>query len=130
MFYFQVLFNLPMILDIVYHADDELYEDNLLIVKDAYQVLTAVVTVGGDKGRSAFVNNRGVHSLCEVVVKQTFQYEDALTLLMTLLSSSGQTCWTYHQGFEDFNRLMVKLCTDFAACQASIPIVLDNSNQK
>ena len=103
-----------MVLDIITNADDEQYEDNLLIVKDAYQCLGAVVNVGGDKGRSAFINNRGIHSLCEVITKQTFQFEDALELLINLLSTSGHLCWSYHSAFKDFNRLMGKLCTDFA----------------
>lgn len=110
----SVLFNLPMVLDIVTNADDELYEENLLIVKDAYECLTAIVTIGGDKGRSAFINNRGIHSLCEVVIKQTFQYEDALALLLSLLTTSGHVCWSYHSGSGDFNALMVKLCSDFS----------------
>merc|ERR1739844_175784 len=62
----SVLFNLPMILDIITNAEDEQYEENLLIIKDAYQCLGAVVSVGADKGRAAFINNRGIHSLCEV----------------------------------------------------------------
>ena len=70
-----------MILDIITHAEDELYEENLLIVKDAYICLTSIVTVGGDKGRSAFINNRGIHSLCEVITKQTFQFEDATGMI-------------------------------------------------
>ena len=114
---FQVLFNLPMILDIIMNAEDELYEENLLIVKDAYICLDSVVTVGGDKGRSAFINNRGIHSLCQVVTKQTFQHEDATNLLLNLLSTSGHICWTYHTAFNDFNQLMGKLCTDFANSQ-------------
>ena len=78
-----------MILDIVSHADDEQYEENLLMVKDAYQCLAAVSSVGGDKGRTAFINNRGVPSLCEVIVRQTFQYEDATDLLLSLLATQG-----------------------------------------
>lgn len=94
-----------------------MYEENLLIVKDAYLVLTAIVTVGGDKGRMAFVNNRGVHSLCQVISKQTFQYEDATELLLSLLGHRGHQCWTYHSAYADFNDLMCKLCTDFATSQ-------------
>jgi len=113
----SVLFNLPMILDIITNAEDEQYEENLLIIKDAYQCLSAVVSVGGDKGRAAFINNRGIHSLCEVISKQIFQYEDATDLMIALLSVRGHLCWSYHSAFEDFNSLMGKLCTDFANSQ-------------
>ena len=52
---------------------------------------------GGEKGRSAFIHNRGIHSLCEVITKQTFQFEDATDLLLSLLGMSGHLCWTYHR---------------------------------
>ena len=37
----------------------------------------AIVTAG-EKGRNAFVGNRGIHYLCETVIRQTFRCEDAL----------------------------------------------------
>ena len=79
--------------------------------------LGAVVSVGADKGRAAFINNRGIHSLCEVISKQIFQYEDATDLMLSLLSVRGHLCWSYHSAFDDFNSLMGKLCTDFANSQ-------------
>ena len=41
------------------------------------QCLMAIVTAG-EKGRNAFVGNRGIHYLCETVIKQSFRCEDAL----------------------------------------------------
>ena len=111
----SVLFNLPMILDIISNADDEMYEENLLIIKDAYLVLTSIVNI--DKGRKAFINNRGISSLCQVISNQVFQFEDANVLLLVLLSNKGHLCWSYHDAFKDFNSLMAKLCTDFANSQ-------------
>ena len=64
----SVLFNLPVILDIITNADDEAYEENLMIIKDAYICLNSVVAF--DKGRLAFINNRGMQSLCVVITKQ------------------------------------------------------------
>ena len=113
-----------MILDIITHAEDELYEENLLIIKDAYQCLGAVVSVGGDKGQLAFINNRGIHSLCEVIIRQTFQYEDATDLLMSLLATRAHLCWSYHSANNDFNQLMAKLCTDFANSQDELKFEL------
>jgi len=66
-------------------ADNNLYEENLLIVKDAYHCLIAIVSY--DKGRQAFINNRGVHVLCEIVTKQTFQHEESLALLLGIMTS-------------------------------------------
>jgi hypothetical protein len=79
------LFNLPVLLDIINDADNELYEENLLIVTDAYQCLTAIV--GFEKGRTSFISNRGVHVLCDIVTRQTFQHEESLQLLLGILST-------------------------------------------
>ena len=84
-YYFQVLFNLPVLLDIIYDADNEMYEDNLLIITDAYHCITAIVC--SEKGRRSFVSNRGIHYLCEIVIRQTFRYEDALKLLLRKVSN-------------------------------------------
>ena len=111
----SVLFNLPVILEIITNADDEAYEENLMIIKDAYIVLNSVVAY--EKGRMAFINNRGMQSLCTVITKQIFQYEDASDLLLNLLQSNGHLCWAYHSAFKDFNDLMGKLCTEFANSQ-------------
>ena len=69
-----------------------------------FQVLTAIVAT--ETGRTAFINNRGVHYLCEINIKQSFQCEKALNLLLNLLKFSGQTCWLYHTGTDDFNNLV------------------------
>ena len=49
----------------------------------------AIVTAG-DKGRNAFVGNRGIHYLCETVIRQTFRCEDALKVRKDLYNF-----WTY-----------------------------------
>ena len=93
-------------------------------MKYFFSFLGAVVSVGADKGRAAFINNRGIHSLCEVISKQIFQYEDATDLMLSLLSVRGHLCWSYHSAFDDFNALMGKLCTDFANSQVIIKVNL------
>jgi len=111
----SILFNLPELLDIIGDADNEIYEDNLLLINDAYQCIMAIVST--EKGRQAFISNRGIHYLCEINVKQTFQCEDALKLLTNILTIEGHKCWTYHSGPEDFNNLMMKFCREFSILQ-------------
>ena len=67
------------------------------------------------QGRRAFVSNRGIHYLCEIVIRQTFRHEDALKLLLSLLTSGCTVSWSYHTGSADFNALMSKLCDDFVS---------------
>ena len=66
------------------------------------------------KGRQSFIQNRGIHFLCEITIKQTFQAEDALKLLLNILTIEGTKCWAYHSGPEDFNNLLMKFCREFA----------------
>ena len=48
----------------------------------------AIVTAG-EKGRNAFVGNRGIHYLCETVIRQTFRCEDALKVSNVKYAGSG-----------------------------------------
>ena len=108
----SVLFNLPELLNIIADADNPIFEDNLLLVHDAYQVIMASVST--KKGRQSFIQNRGIHFLCEITIKQTFQAEDALKLLLNILTIEGHKCWAFHTGPEDFNNLLMKFCREFA----------------
>ena len=78
-----------------------------------FQVLAAIAC--SERGRAAFVSNRGVHALCLAHVGQSFQCERALDLLTRLAAAMGPACWDYHSGHEDFNAVMAKFCEDFAA---------------
>ena len=93
---------------------------SISILKHFFVQIGAVVSVGCDKGQAAIIKNCGIHSLCEVISKQIFQYEDATELMLALLSVRGHLCWSYHSAFDDFNSLMGKLCTDFANSQVRI----------
>jgi len=93
-----------------------------MMINDAYDILSA--TIYYEQGRSAFIGHRGVQSLCEVCVKQTFQFERALDLLLDLLSLSGHECWNYHRGTEDFQRLMDKLSLEFEQTQVIKAMIL------
>ncbi|CAB4070125.1 unnamed protein product [Lepeophtheirus salmonis] len=119
----SILFNLPVLLDIINNADDEVYEENLVIITDAYRCLCSIVST--EKGRKSFIGYRGVHYLCEIIVKQTFQWETAQKLLLSILGSGmrynysfllrDSTCWSFHHGATDFDSIMSKLCCEFEA---------------
>ena len=107
----SILFNLPVLLDIVNDSDNEIYEENLLVIRDAYQVLSAIVST--ETGRKSFISHRGVHYLCEIIIRQNFEFERSLNLLLPLLKIEGQTCWSYHSSAEDFINIMNKYCQEF-----------------
>ncbi|QQP50651.1 Neurochondrin -like protein, partial [Caligus rogercresseyi] len=94
----SILFNLPVLLDIINNADDEVYEENLVIITDAYRCLCSIVST--EKGRKAFIGYRGVHYLVEIIVKATFQWETAQKLLLSILGSGMKPftyCYDHHQ---------------------------------
>ena len=144
----SVLFNLPVLMDIINDSDNEIYEENLLIINDAYEILTAIASTEKGKegshipptwtllfhisfffflGRQSFISNRGIHHLIEIQLKQSFQCERASELFLALLVTGGQHCWSYHTGPEDFNRIMMKYCTEFAETQEELKFELCDS---
>jgi len=92
------------------------------MINDAYDVLCAIVTY--EQGRSAFISHRGVQSLCEVCVGQTFQCERAVELVLSLLRIEGPRCWSYHKGEEDYQRLVDKFAGEFERAQDAAKFVM------
>jgi len=119
-----VLFNIPEILNIIENSDSEEYEDDFLMISDAYKVITGIVAT--EAGREAFIASRGINVLCSLNVRQSFQDEDALELLLDMLTYEGQKCWLYHSGSQDLNRLLLKISTDFTTLENNADIDLSD----
>lgn len=45
------------------------------------------------------------------------EFKNIIFFCLFLHPFSGQTCWLYHSGTEDFNNLMNKFCREFAVAQ-------------
>ena len=120
----SVLFNIPEILDIIEHSDSEEYEDDIMLIRDAYKVITGIVAT--QTGREAFIANRGINVLSLLNMRQSFHDEDALELLLDLLTYEGEKCWLYHSGTEDLNSLLLKISTDFTTLKDSQDIDLSD----
>jgi hypothetical protein len=120
----SVLYNIPEILNIIENSDSEEYEDDFLLISDAYKVITGIVAT--QTGREAFIASRGINVLCSLNVRQSFQDEDALELLLDMLTYEGQKCWLYHSGYKDLNSLLLKISTDFTALEDTPDIDLSD----
>jgi len=116
----SILFNIPEILNIIENSDSEDYEDDIMLISDAYKVMTGIVAT--EAGREAFIASRRIHVLCSLNVRQSFQDEDALELLLDMLAYEGGKCWLYHSGSEDLNRLLLKISTDFTLLEDNTDI--------
>jgi len=120
----SILFNIPEILNIIENSDSDEYEDDIVLISDAYKVLSGIVAT--ETGREAFIASRGIHVLCSLNVRQSFQDEDALELLLDMLAYEGGKCWMYHSGSEDLNKLLLKISTDFTMLEDNNDIDLDD----
>ena len=120
----SVLFNIPEILNIIENSDSEEYEDDFLLISDAYKVITGIVAT--QAGREAFIASRGINVLCSLNVRQSFQDEDALELLLDMLTFEGQKCWLYHSGSQDLNSLLLKISTEYTSLKDNDEIDLSD----
>ena len=92
----SVLFNIPELLTIIDNSDSEEYEDDVMLINDAWRVMGAIVA--SQEGREAFIASRGMMVLSELNIRQSFQDEEALELLLDILTYSRESCWSYHLG--------------------------------
>ena len=67
-----------------------------MLINDAYKILTAIVA--SQEGREAFIASRGMMVLSSLNIRQSFQDEEALELLLDILTYSRDSCWSYHLG--------------------------------
>ena len=92
----SVLFNIPELLTIIDNSDSEEYEDDVMLINDAWRVMSAMVT--SQEGREAFIASRGMMVLTDLNIRQSFQDEEALELLLDILTYERDKSWQYHLG--------------------------------
>lgn len=92
----SVLFNIPELLTIIDNSDSEEFEDDIMLINDAWRVISAMVS--SQEGRDAFIASRGMMVLTDLNIRQSFQDEEALELLLDLLTYERDKSWKYHLG--------------------------------
>jgi len=107
----SVLFNIPELLIIIENSDSDEYEDDVMLVNDAYKVLSAIIATR--VGREAFIASRGMTVLSLLNIRQGFQDEEALELLLDLLTYERDSCWSYYSGLQDLFHLLKKISENY-----------------
>lgn len=102
----DMLANIPVFLEIVQTADDA---DSLIVVSEAYSCLQSIAIY--DAGRKALLSAGGLTKWSEIYLKQSFQTDEALNILVTLANSFGATAWDSNP--KAFHDLMQRLSLDF-----------------
>ena len=82
-----------------------------MLVNDAYKVISAIVAT--KVGREAFIASRGMNVLTSLNVRQGFQDEEALELLLDLLTYERESCWCYYSGYQDLFFLLKKTSENY-----------------
>lgn len=102
----EMLANIPVFLEIVQTADDA---DSLIVVSEAYSCLQSISLY--DAGRKSLLDCGGLSKWSEIYLSQSFQTDEALTILVTLANNFGSNAWdTDPKAFHD---LMQRLSLDF-----------------
>jgi len=108
----EILQNVDVFLDIVVGEDgeeDEADEDNLMLVNEAYKCLNFIASF--DQGLQALFDVDTVGKMCKVYSTKSFQTDEALSLLVTVVEKFGPASWK--SNVQNFNTLMNILAVDF-----------------
>lgn len=103
----ELLSNLQMFLDIV-QTSDAADDDNLIIVNEAYECLQGIAA--SKPGLKALFDIGAVSKMAEIYSHQSFQTDEALDLLVTLVTGFGPACWEGTPG--SFHTIMNKISLD------------------
>lgn len=109
----EILENVDVFLDIVVGKDDEdedeVDEENLMLVNEAYKCLNYIASF--DQGLKALFDADTVGKMCKVYSTKSFQTDEALSLLVTIVKKFGPPSW--EKNVQNFNTLMNILAVDF-----------------
>uniref|UniRef100_A0A1B6EF11 Neurochondrin n=1 Tax=Clastoptera arizonana TaxID=38151 RepID=A0A1B6EF11_9HEMI len=105
----EMLQNIPVFIEIVQQCDEDDFDDNLMIINEAYQCLQYIASYGA--GQKALLDIGGVTKMSEIYSQQSFQTDEALNILVTLVTKFGPTAW--NENVKTFHSLMNKISCDF-----------------
>lgn len=109
----EILNNVDVFLDIVLSEaeedEDEADEDNLMLINEAYKCLNIIVLY--EQGLKALFDAGTVGKMCNVYSQKSFQTDEALSLLVTIVEKFGPPAWD--SNVKNFNSLMEILAVDF-----------------
>lgn len=106
----EMLANIPVFLDIVQQGDASDYDDNLIIIGEAYNCLKCIAA--HDPGQQALFNVGAILKMSEIYSQQSFQTDEALHILVILASRFGPKAWD-EKNTKPFHAIVNKIALDF-----------------
>ncbi|CAH0400436.1 unnamed protein product [Chilo suppressalis] len=110
----EMLANIPFFLDIVQTSDNDDYDDNLIIISEAYTCLQCIAE--HESGQKALIEVGAITKMSEIYSHQSFQTDEALNILVKLVSRYGPAAWGNDP--KPFHALVNKIALDFATDQS------------
>lgn len=110
----EMLANIPVFLEIVQTSDNEDYDDNLIIISEAYTCLQCIAEQ--EAGQKALIEVGAITKMSEIYSHQSFQTDEALNILVKLVSRYGPAAWGNDP--KPFHALVNKIALDFATDQS------------
>lgn len=110
----EMLANIPVFLDIVQTSDNDDYDDNLIIISEAYTCLQCIAEQTA--GQRALIEVGAITKMSEIYSQQSFQTDEALNILVKLVSRYGPISWGNDP--KPFHALVSKIALDFATDQS------------
>ncbi|XP_038207033.1 neurochondrin homolog [Zerene cesonia] len=110
----EMLANIPVFLDIVQTSDNDDYDDNLIIISEAYTCLQCIAEQ--EAGQKALIEVGAITKMSEIYSHQSFQTDEALNILVKLVSRYGPAAWGNDP--KPFHALVNKIALDFATDQS------------
>lgn len=105
----EMLANIPVFLDIVQQADASDYDDNLIVVGEAYGCLKSIAA--HEPGQKALLAVGAIQKMSEIYFQQSFQTDEALNILVSLVTT-GANAWD-PKSLKPFHTLLNKISLDF-----------------
>lgn len=105
----EMLENIPVFLDIVEQADNTDYDDNLIVVREAYVCLKCIAE--HEPGRDALLNVNAIKKMSEIYAQQSFQTDEALNILVSLVTHRGASAWGDDP--KPFHAIVNRIALDF-----------------
>nr|CAD7460705.1 unnamed protein product [Timema tahoe] len=105
----EMLANIPVFLEIVQQADDDDLDDNLIVISESYECLSNIAA--HVPGQKALLEVGAVSKMSEIYSQQSFQTDEALNILVTLVNRFGPNAWGKDP--KPFHALVSKIALDF-----------------
>lgn len=105
----DMIVHVPALLEIVCQADEDAEED-LMVVSEAYLCLQSIAQY--PPGQKALLEQKAIPKMCEIYAEKSFQTDQALKVLVTLVNKIGPDAW-HATDTAPFHIILNKIALDF-----------------